>query len=517
MWLTRSPKLTVSTPDRYTDALSTEHLKADLKGHSVRGGVLTLTSQGTQFVVSMAMTIALARLLTPIDFGLVAMVTAITGVGQAFADLGLSEATIQHPDITHDQVSALFWINLAIGLGLTLFTAALAPLLAWFYHERRLIAITLVSSPIFVLGGLRVQSDALLKRQMRFRSLATRDIVGCVLGVLISIGMALFGAGFWAIVAYPIATNLSATAFSWFMVTWRPHLPQRGAKIRSLVTFGGGVAASYLIDSLKNNFSNIVIGWYWGAAPLGMFTRAYSLLMRPLSQLIGPAQGVAVPAFSRLHNDPERFAWYYLRVVSLIMWFGAPIFGFLFVGARPVIVLLLGHKWIEAVRVFQILTVSAPALLLWQTTGWVLVSRGQSGRLLRLTLILSIVVIASFFVGLPFGIDGVALCYSVTLLIALPWVSRYTFQDTNLTLHRLGRALLYPMLVSLVAVLFAEASLLIVAPQREVSALLTVILSFAGIYSLSAFIPAVREEVLSFRNLVSAFGWPKRNIEAPSL
>ena len=104
------------------DALSTEHLHADLKGRSVRGGMLTLTSQGAQFIIQSVATVVLARLLTPADFGLVAMVTAITGLGQAFADLGLSEATIQRQEISHDQVSTLFWINVAIGLGLMLVT-----------------------------------------------------------------------------------------------------------------------------------------------------------------------------------------------------------------------------------------------------------------------------------------------------------------------------------------------------------------------------------------------------------
>ena len=109
------------------DTFSTEHLYADLKSRSIRGGILTLTSQGAQFLMQSTATIVLARLLTPADFGLVAMVTAITGLGQAFADLGLSEATIQQPEITHDQVSTLFWINVAIGLLLTSITAALGP------------------------------------------------------------------------------------------------------------------------------------------------------------------------------------------------------------------------------------------------------------------------------------------------------------------------------------------------------------------------------------------------------
>src|SRR5208337_3020304 len=136
----------IAAQPQLLDAFSTEHLHADLKGRSVRGGVLTLTSQGAQFLMQSIATVVLARLLVPADFGLVAMVTAITGLGQAFADLGLSEATIQREEISHDQVSALFWVNVGIGLILMLATAALAPVLAWFYREPRLINITLVSS-----------------------------------------------------------------------------------------------------------------------------------------------------------------------------------------------------------------------------------------------------------------------------------------------------------------------------------------------------------------------------------
>src|SRR3984885_2517053 len=190
------------------DAFSIEHLHADLKGRSVRGGMLTLTSQGAQFLMQTVSTVVLARLLTPADFGLVAMVSAITGLGQAFADLGLSEATIQRKDITHEQISALFWTNGAIGLALTLITAALAPLLAKFYREPKLIEITLVLSLTFLIGGLRVQADALLKRQMRFSSLAVRDIASSAIGVCVAIVTARAGLGYWVLAPLPLPSHL---------------------------------------------------------------------------------------------------------------------------------------------------------------------------------------------------------------------------------------------------------------------------------------------------------------------
>src|ERR1700733_14789792 len=209
-------------------------------------------------------TVVLARLLTPADFGLVAMVTAITGLAQGFADLGLSEATIQHPEINHNQVSTLFWINVAIGLALTLIAVALAPLLAWFYREPRLRDITFLISLTFLIGGLRVQHDALLRRQMRFSSLAIRDIASYVVAVPVAILLAWRGACYWALVAMPLILNLSQMTLSWLMVRWVPGLPRRDAKVRSLIAFGGNIAASYLIFNLNNNADNVLIGWYWG-------------------------------------------------------------------------------------------------------------------------------------------------------------------------------------------------------------------------------------------------------------
>jgi O-antigen/teichoic acid export membrane protein len=496
----------MSAPEKTLDALSTEHLKADLKGRSVRGGVLTLASQGSQFVLSTAFTVVLARLLTPADFGLVAMVTAITALGQAFADLGLSEATIQQPDLTHDQVSALFWINLAIGVGLNVITIGLAPVLARFYREPRLFAITLVLSVVFTIGGLRVQPDALLKRQMRFKALAIRDVVGNALGVLVSIIMAVSGAGYWAIVALPLTTNFAIMALSWVMVRWRPSLPRRGVKVRSLLAFGGNVAASYLVDNFNRNASNIVIGWYWGAAPLGLFSRAYNLLTKPVSHLTVPAAGVAIPAFSRLHDDTERFAHYYVRTISLIMWVGAPLFGFLFVAARPVIILVLGRKWLDAAPVFEFLAISSLAQPIFQSGSWVLLSTGRSDRLLRLSLMTSPIIVGSFLVGLPFGIKGVALSYSIAFVVALPWILKFVFRGTSLTIGRVGRAVACPVVLCCAGVVFSEIILRVCQPSGLAAQFLLIGLGFALTYLIAALIPSVRQQALSFSGVVKELG-----------
>jgi O-antigen/teichoic acid export membrane protein len=495
----------VPVQGKFLDHLSTDHLQADLKGRSVRGGLVTFTSQGAQFVMQTVSTVVLARLLTPADFGLVAMVTAVTSLATAFADLGLTEATIQSKEINHGQVSALFWINVAIGLGLTLVTAGLAPVLAWLYREPRIVNITMLLALTFLISGLRSQHDALLKRQMRFVSLAIRDVAAYVLAVPVAIAMAWRGLGYWAIVALPLVLNSTQMVFSWLMMSWRPGLPRRDAKVGSMVAFGGNVAASYLIFNLNRNADNVLIGWYWGATPLGLYSRAYNLLMLPLRQLSAPAASVAVPAFSKLQGDPERYARYYLRTTSLIMWITAPLFGFLFVAAEPVIVLILGPQWREAAPVFQLLAISALGQMLLETTVWSLVSRGQSQRLLKLLLIVSPIIVVSFVIGLPFGIEGVALSSSLVLLAILPWALNFSFVGTDLTLWRLGRALLYPISLCLVGVFLAKLALHLIGPERSVSQLLVVCLGFAAAYLLSALVRPVRQEIMSFSTLLSEF------------
>jgi O-antigen/teichoic acid export membrane protein len=350
---------------------------------------------------------------------------------------------------------------------------------------------------------LRVQHDALLRRQMRFSSLASRDVAAYVLAVPVAITLAWRGAGYWALVALPLTLNLTAMLLSWLMVRWIPGLPRRDANVRSLITFGGNVAASFLIFNVNNSADNILIGWYWGAGPLGLYSRAYNLLMLPVRHLGAPARSVAIPAFSRVQADPERLARYYLRTVNLFMWIGAPIFGFLFVAATPVIVLTLGSRWRETVPVFQILNICAMGQLLLESTLWLFVSRGQSQRLLKLLLIISPIVIGSYAIGLPFGIKGVALSGSLTLLAIFPWILKFSFRGTNLTLQRLGLAILCPISVCLAGVCMAELTLHLIAHQRTISELLIIALGFAAGCLLSMFVPQVREEVMSLKILFS--------------
>lgn len=503
--------MTVTRPK--PNVFSTEHLHANLTQRSVRGGMITLSSQGTQFLLQTVSTVVLARLLLPVDFGLIAMVTAITGLGQAFADLGLSEATIQNPEIGHAQVSTLLWVNVAIGIALTLLTAALAPLLALFYHEPRLLHITLVLSITFLIGSLRVQHDALLRRQMRYVSLAVRDITSWAIGVPIAITLAMHGFGYWAIVLLPLTVNTVQMLLSWILMPWLPGLPVRGAGVRKLIRFGGGVASSYVVMTVTGNADNVLIGWFWGASPLGLYSRAYNLLMLPVRQLAIPGRSIAVPGFSRVQDDPERLARYYLRATNLMIWMIAPVFGYLVVVAEPLITVVLGAQWRQSAPVFQLLAIFAVGQLLDELTVWLLVSRGESRRLLRAILITSPIIIAGYAIGLPFGIRGVALAGSLAMLATQPYMLKVAFRNSPLTLLRTGRAIVLPICTSLLAGGVAELTLRMLHPETSAAQMLIAGAAFAAMLCASLLLPQIRAEVdlltsLIQRSVLSRFSQP---------
>jgi PST family polysaccharide transporter len=191
-----------------------------------------------------------------------------------------------------------------------------------------------------------------------------------------------------------------------------------------------------------------------------------------------------------------------LRAINVIIWISAPIFGFLFVAAEPVIVLLLGNQWREAAPVFQIFVISALCQLLLESTIWLFVSRGQSGRLLKLLLIISPIVVGSFAIGLPFGIKGVALSGSLVFLAIFPQVLKYAFRGTDLMLRRLGHAILHPISLCVISVVLAELALHVIRPQGILPKLLVTSLSFVAGSSVLIAIPSMRQELMALKGLL---------------
>jgi O-antigen/teichoic acid export membrane protein len=400
--------------------LQTEHLKIDLKAQSIKGGAVTLTSQIAKFLLQTVSTVILARLLTPADYGLIAMVAVVINFIMMFKDMGLSMATVQKSEINHAQISTLFWINIAISLLIMMILAGLAPLVSWFYTKPQLTLVTLALASTFIFSGLTIQHRALLIRQMRFGRIALVEISAMLISVIAAVISAYCGAGYWALVIMQVVLAITNAIGVWIVCPWRPGLPERHTNIGSMLFFGGNLTGFNLINYFARNADNILIGKFIGSTSLGFYSRAYSLLMLPIQQINAPISSVAIPALSRLQGQPEKFKNYYLQAINLIAFITMPLVLLMAALSNQIILIFLGPNWLPAALIFKVLAFSAVIQPILNTTGWIYISLNQTDRLVRWGMISCPVIILSFLIGLPWGTLGVAVSYTICMCLIIP-------------------------------------------------------------------------------------------------
>lgn len=364
-------------------------------------------------------TIVLARLLVPEDFGLVAMASVIIAFVAAFKDAGLAMATVQRENITREQISTLFWLNLALTVCLGAVIVSLAPGVAWFYGRPELLGITIVLGLVFAVSGLSIQHEALLRRHMRFGTLAMIRVGAGVAGITVAITMALAGFGYWALVASQVVSVPISTLAACLACGWIPGLPGRGTGVRGMLQFGGLLASRNILGQVFKRFDDLIIGWQLGATPLGLYSKAYSLLRLPMDQIQGPIAQVAAPALSRLIGDAECFRSAYLRMVSFLVLIKIGIVAFLVAAAENVILFVLGEQWISSATVYRLLGGSALVGAITAGTGLLLIPFGRPGKMLVVAIVTSLLLLPGMVIGLNWGIVGVAAAVSIVPIITV--------------------------------------------------------------------------------------------------
>jgi len=426
-----------------------------LKEKAIRGGAAKLVGQALSLLLRLGTLVALARILQPGDFGLVAMITAITGVFEIFASGGLSMATIQKADVSHAQLSTLFWINMAIGTLFAALCVASGPLVAAFYQEPRTAWVIAAVAPAFVFNAASVQHLALMQRQLRYVAITAVEIASQIVACGLGICLALADCGYWALIANAIALPLVTAICAWAASGWLPGRPRLNSEIGSMLRFGWTVTLNGFVVYLGYNFEKALLGRYWGADVLGLYGRAYQLVNLPTGALNGAIGPVAFAVLSRLQNDPVRFRSYFLRAYSLVLSMTVPTTIFCALFSDDIIHILLGPKWADAASVFRLLT---PTILIFgiiNPLGWLLVSIGLQGRSLTLGLVIAPLVSGAYLAGLPFGPRGVAFAYSAAMILWLVPHVMWCLHGTVISVHDLLLAVGRPFLSGAVAALVA--------------------------------------------------------------
>lgn len=383
-------------------------------------GADLVTRQGLQFLV----TLVLMRLVSPDDFGTVAVLGFFTSLAAVMVDGGLSTALIQRQDINHADESTVFWLNATIGLALGALLALAAEPLSHFFDKPILRPLAWVAALTVMMSSLGAIHAALLVKKLNFRTQLYAGTTAAALSSLLSIPMALSGFGVWALATQMLSMATLSTAFLWLLHRWRPATVFSLQSVKKLFNFGGLVLAANLVDTLYTRAYTVLIGRYIGLRELGYYDRADNTKQLPVSLLTGILGRVTLPLLSAAANDPVKLRRGMQVAIRSVMLVNLPIMLGIAALAEPLINTLFGHIWQPVTLPFQILCLAAALWPIHAINVNALLAQGRAGLVLRLEIPKKTMGLVFLVIGLRFGIAGIAWSQVAVSVMAL-WMNTY--------------------------------------------------------------------------------------------
>jgi O-antigen/teichoic acid export membrane protein len=405
---------TPATGRKKHDYFDDTDVSANMTGNIVRGSAHLAASSVGSFAINIVSTMILARLLNPEAYGLLAMVFVVTNFLTQFRDMNLTLATVQKAQITHRQISTVYWFNVAVSCAIALIVIAMAPGISWFYSEPRLTGIAACLAISIVIRGFASQHKALLRRKMRFGTMVVMDLTSTLAGYCAAIGFAWFGYGYWALVWLQIATSAADLVLCWTVTGWRPSLPSRGSGVRAMLAFGTNLTAYSLIRYVSRSLDNVIIGRLSGAMVLGIYSRSRDLVGQATGYAQSPFSAVGLPSLSRLMDQPEKYRRTFSRLAEKIAIIAMPTTALIICTAPEIVQILLGPKWAAAAPVLRILSVLISTETMFGAVNWLFVSQGRGSQLLRYGIFDAVVRTVGIFIGFSWGMLGIATALAVT-------------------------------------------------------------------------------------------------------
>ena len=408
---------------------------SNLRDRTLSGLKWSGATQAVAQVIQFGVSIVIARLLNPADFGLMAMIVVMTGFAASIADLGLGTSIVQKQDITDQQLQTVFWLVGGLGAALCAMFALAAPLVAQFYREPQLRSVTVAVASTFVVVSLAVVPNALLQRDLNFR--ARFQIEASAIGIsgIAAMALAFAGAGVWSLVAQVIALAVTRTGITYMCSSWRPRIDFDGGSIKELVAFGRSIVGFNVVGYWAQNFDKLIVGRVLGGEALGVYRLADKLMRMPLDNVTHMTTSVMFPAMSALGDEIAALKRVYLRGNRMIALVTFPLMLGLGVLAEPAILGVYGEKWRGAIAMVEVLCLAGLAQSVYNTAAWIFLSRKRPDILFRLGIISAVVRISGVLIGMHWGLLGIAIAYTVGGYIGVmfpTWIAAGRLVDLHL-------------------------------------------------------------------------------------
>jgi len=378
-------------------------------------GLSRLGVQAVQFLSGLV----LARLLTPEEYGIIASVYVIAGFSVLFFDAGIGASLIYLRDLSEEDLSTAFWLNVLGGVIYLALLAAAGPLVAAFFDQPSLVYIAPLVALSFTLS-VGVCHQALLERELEFGTVATLQIVSAVFGFGASIALASAGAGPVALALGPVIQSAALSIGLWARVPWRPHHGIVRSSLPRLWRFSGGMLGFNSVNYWARNADNLLVGKVLGAAPLGYYSRAYSLMLLPVHQVTQVLGRVMFPALAAMQDDHDRVAQAYRRAVRVINLAAVPALVLMAATASGLVPLLWGPNWDKTVPLLQVLAIAGVPQCMSSSVGWIYQSQGRTGAMFKMGLWTSICLVGAMVIGLRWDAIGVAVAVLIWSWVITP-------------------------------------------------------------------------------------------------
>jgi O-antigen/teichoic acid export membrane protein len=385
-----------------------------LRKQATSGMVWTFTQQfGTQ-IISFIVSLVLARLLLPKEFGLIGMIAVFVSVGRALVDSGLTQSLVRSKDLDQEDFSTVFYFNLAASILIYIIIYFSAHLVANFYDQSLLTPILRLYCITFIITAFSAVQLARLTQKMDFKTQTLVAIPSIIVGGIVGVSMAYMGYGVWSLVWNQIVTAVISSVQLWIYSKWSPSLVFNVDKFKDHFNFGYKLTLSALLNKIFNNIYPIVIGKYFSAAQVGFYTRADTMKQLPVQNISGALNKVTYPLFASIQDDDARLRRVYKQLMQMVVFVIAPTLVFLAILAEPTFRFLFTEKWLPAVPYFQILCVSGILYPIHAYNLNILKVKGRSDLFLKLAVIKKSITVVGIIIGIQFGIYG--LLYAQVIL-----------------------------------------------------------------------------------------------------
>ncbi|HIQ46070.1 MAG TPA: lipopolysaccharide biosynthesis protein [Sulfurovum sp.] len=404
----------------------------DLKAQGTKAFIWDFTGRLVSHGMTFFVSIILARLLEPSDFGFVAMVIVIIVIVGAFSEGGLSVALVQKRRILPIHYSSVFYFNIITSVLLTLLLFLSAPWIAYFYNNQALIPLVKVISFSFIIGAFSIVQRAKLQKELNYALLTKITLIAVFFGGVVGVSLALYGAGVWSLVALELTQGIVYTIVVWSVAQWKPSWQFSLKALMELWAFGFRMFLSGFLTKIFMQLDTIIIGKLFAPATLGFFNRAKALDQMVINYSSGSLTAVLFPVLSKVQNDLQRFQNIIIKSLGVIVFIVFLLLGGLYLVSHELIMLLFGEKWLQSVDYFKILVLGSFGFPIRALLNNVLTSRGNSKAFLRLEIYTKVILSVNFVVLYLWGIN--AFLYGLVVVAFLNTLITILFASSEIKL-----------------------------------------------------------------------------------